>query len=262
MLEDVSDTALESLLGALERGRVQLPLSGTALSRLGVTELASHLAHLQAFDEATLPILLREVLRARRDRPKAPELVWTGPEGPAGSARSTGVVFRQLLASATRDVWMAGYSIDHGDRLFAPLFEAMRDRGVRARFLIHPKYKAGERRAPTVESGADLIINRFLEDNWDFGPPYPDIYYDPRPLERSPRASMHIKAVVVDDARVLIGSANFTYAGQQRNYEAGAYLESPDFARRLVNQLQSLIDAGHVLRYGAPGQGPKAGATR
>jgi phosphatidylserine/phosphatidylglycerophosphate/cardiolipin synthase-like enzyme len=63
---------------------------------------------------------------------------------------------------------------------------------------------------------------------------------------------MHIKAIVTDEARVLIGSANFTDAGQHRNYEAGAYVEDREFARRLVTQLQSLIDTGLVRRYGRP----------
>lgn len=251
MFADVSTTELESLREALRAGRVSPPLTALALDRVGAHGLLDHLDELALFDARSLAVLLASVLSERRRRPPTPELVWTGPEGPAATARRTEVVFRHLLVSAEREVWMAGYSIDHGERLFAPLHEVMVERGVRARFILHPKYEKGERRRSTIEAGASLIINRFLERNWSFGAPYPEIYYDPRPLERRPRASMHIKAVVVDDARVLIGSANFTNAGQHRNYEAGAYLEDPAFAKRLVRQLASLIEADLVHRYGA-----------
>lgn len=251
MLADVSTAELENVLAALRAGRVEPPLSSLALDRVGANALAPHLAALAPFDVATLSVLLQCVLSERLRRPPTPELVWTGPEGRAATARRTEVVFRHLLESAERDVWMAGYSIDHGDQIFAPLHRAMCDRGVKARFLLHPTYAKNERRQPTVSAGADVILNRFLANNWTFGPPEPDLYYDPRPLERRPKASMHIKAVVVDDARVLIGSANFTNAGQHRNYEAGAYLEDAVFARRLVSQLSSLIDARLVVKHGA-----------
>jgi phosphatidylserine/phosphatidylglycerophosphate/cardiolipin synthase-like enzyme len=62
---------------------------------------------------------------------------------------------------------------------------------------------------------------------------------------------MHAKLVVVDEAHVLIGSANFTQHGQQRNIEAGALIHDAAFAKQLVTQLQSLIDGGYVRRYGA-----------
>ncbi len=251
MFADVSNTELENLLAALRAGRVRLPLTAMALDRVGADGLRAHLPRLEPFTGRALAVLLEALLDERRRRPPTPELVWTGPEGPAATARRTEVVFRHLLASAERDVWMAGYSIDHGAQIFEPLYQAMSERGVKARFLLHPKYNPGETRQRTVEAGANLIVHRFLEHNWPFGPPRPDIYYDPRPLERRPRASMHIKAVVVDEARVLIGSANFTNAGQHRNYEAGAYLEDPAFAKRLVRQLASLIEGELVHRYGA-----------
>lgn len=251
MFADVETTDLDNLLNALRASRVAFPVSATGLDRLGAPSLVRHAGALQSFDASTLAVLLEAVLAERANRPATPELVWTGPEGPAATARRTEVVFRHLLESATQSVWMAGYSIDHGSQIFEPLHRVMKERGVRTRFLLHPQYARGERRQPTVQAGAELIINRFLAHNWPFGDPRPDIWYDPRPLERKPRASMHIKAVVVDDARVLIGSANFTNAGQHRNYEAGAYIEDPRFAERLARQLRSLIDAELVLPYGA-----------
>ena len=252
VLTDVPTSELRRLLTALDDGSATTPVSDLRAAQLGLDALANHLAALAAFDTATLRALLRAVLAEREAATPRAELVWTGPEGPTGRGRRTAIVFRRLLESAERDVWIAGYSIDHGKDLFAPLHDVMKERNVEARFILHPKYEPGEERLPTIEAGADFILNRFLTRNWPFGDPTPDLYYDPRPLERRPRASMHIKAVVVDEARVLIGSANFTDAGQHRNYEAGVYLEDPDLARRLVTQLQSLIDAKLVRRHGEP----------
>jgi phosphatidylserine/phosphatidylglycerophosphate/cardiolipin synthase-like enzyme len=169
----------------------------------------------------------------------------------AATARSTEVVFRDLLGGATRSVWMAGYSIDHGATLFAPLHRAMVERGVEARFLLNLQYPPGDRREASVEAGAARLVHGFLETQWPFGPPHPTIFYDPRTLARRAMASMHAKVVIVDETHTLVGSANFTQRGQQRNIEAGALLHDPAFARQLVTQLQSLIDGGYIARYGA-----------
>ena len=58
---------------------------------------------------------------------------------------------------------------------------------------------------------------------------------------------MHAKAVIVDAERVILGSANFTGRGTNRNIEAGVLLHSREFAKRLLRQWEALI-AGGVLR--------------
>jgi phosphatidylserine/phosphatidylglycerophosphate/cardiolipin synthase-like enzyme len=70
---------------------------------------------------------------------------------------------------------------------------------------------------------------------------------------------MRAKVVVIDEASVFIGSANFTERSQQRNIEAGALLHDAAFACQLVTQLQSLIDGDYVKRDGARGGPHHAG---
>ena len=77
----------------------------------------------------------------------------------------------------------------------------------------------------------------------------PKFYYDPRTLDSRVYASMHAKTLVVDEERVLIGSANFTNRGQTRNIEAGALLDDPGFAKALATQFQSLIDGNYIRSY-------------
>ena len=43
---------------------------------------------------------------------------------------------------------------------------------------------------------------------------------------------------------VVITSANFTEAAQQRNIEAGVLLDDPRLATRLTHQFNQLLDAG------------------
>lgn len=46
----------------------------------------------------------------------------------------------------------------------------------------------------------------------------------------------------------LIGSANFTGRGTDRNIEAGVLLHSPEFARTLLAQWEALISRGLLQR--------------
>ena len=94
------------------------------------------------------------MLAERQGRSRAPELVWTGPEGRLASARSTEVVFRDLLASARRSVWMAGYAVDHGKDLFEPLHQAMVQHGVQANFLLNLESEERAQRPSTAKPGS------------------------------------------------------------------------------------------------------------
>jgi phosphatidylserine/phosphatidylglycerophosphate/cardiolipin synthase-like enzyme len=47
---------------------------------------------------------------------------------------------------------------------------------------------------------------------------------------------------VVDKEQAFVSSANFTGAAQTKNIEAGVYLRSPSFARRLSQHFETLAD--------------------
>ena len=64
-------------------------------------------------------------------------------------------------------------------------------------------------------------------------------------------ASLHAKCIVVDERYTLIGSANFTARGQTRNVEAGALIDDPRFASRLLVQFNGLI-GGALFKRAAP----------
>ncbi len=253
MLKDIETRDLQAVIAAVDAGRVQGAVTGASLSRLGLGTLASQLSKVEGLTAAGLRLAASAALAEREGKPQSPELVWTGPAGRMGNARSTEVVFRDLLASTQKSVWMTGYAVDHGKDLFAPLHSRMVEaqqsgQPLRVRFLLNLEYKRKEVSEPTLEASAQVLTNRFLESNWPLEGPRPEFYYDPRTIDPKVFASMHAKTVVVDERRTLIGSANFTNRGQTRNIEAGAVIDDPTFARSLVSQLQSLIDAGKILR--------------
>ena len=77
----------------------------------------------------------------------------------------------------------------------------------------------------------------------------PKVFFDPRGVmeQARARANQHAKCVVVDNARVLITSANYTEWAQERNIELGVVIEDNMLAERVVHKFRSLIDAELLL---------------
>lgn len=105
----------------------------------------------------------------------------------------------------------------------------------------------------TREQRIHAQVAAFLRENWPSHAPRPRIYVDPRtaawnpgPLDetRGTFVSMHAKAVVIDAEHTILGSANFTGRGTDRNIETGVLLHSPEFARTLLTQWEALIASG------------------
>ncbi|MBI4957603.1 MAG: phospholipase [Myxococcales bacterium] len=249
-LSELATPDVETLLRAVEAGRLACPPTTAALVGLGLGERASALhALLGTLDRGGVEVALRVALaeRAHRQPPRL-DLVWTGPEAGTAPTRDTAIVVRQLFERARASVLVAGFRFDHGEELLRPLHAAMRDRAVSAAFFLDIDGEAAS--AAGAEAFATQRIDAFFAENWPFGSPRPDVYYDPRTAAPGPPwASLHAKCVVVDDRFTLIGSANFTTRGQSRNLETGVLIEDPAFGERVAEQWRSLVVAGLVSRY-------------
>jgi hypothetical protein len=246
-LTAISRPDLEALLHAIEIGRLPCPVDRTGLIAAGLGALADHVTVLAGLDQASTSAVL-EVTLAERTRATGSrlELVWTGPEARISSARDTAVVVRRLFAKAEKSVLIAGFCFDHGEDIFSPLHQVMRQRGVVTTIFLDI---AGEAASESeVDSYAAAVVDRFVDRNWPFGEPLPAFYYDPRTVEPRARASLHAKCIVTDTRQCLISSANFTDRGQTRNIEAGVLIDDRSFATKLARQWQGLIDAGLVRR--------------
>jgi phosphatidylserine/phosphatidylglycerophosphate/cardiolipin synthase-like enzyme len=247
-LKSVSTTALVELRDAIASGLLHTPVDRASLVGFGIRHQLDAIEHAFAGHRSAACLAVLDVTLAERaDRRPAPELVWTGPEAPAGTARDTAVVLRSLFEGARESVLLAGYSFDHAEDVLAPLHVAMCDHGVSARFFVD---------VPQVERHADVeahlarFFGAFLSESWPFGEPRPRLYYDKRALAPGPPwCSLHAKCVVVDGAKAFVSSANFTQRGQERNIEVGVLIEDASFASYLAGQWLGLVDVGMVGEY-------------
>lgn len=196
----------------------------------------------------TLQLLASERADARR-RWEGIELTWTGPDDVVTETRDTGAVARQLFATATRDLLVATFAIDGGSKA-AALLGVLRDRmvavpGLRVRFFVNVHREHDDDRP------ADVLVTeytaRFWTEVWPWTP-RPAVFYDRRSVARSPgpKACLHAKVVVQDQARTLITSANLTEAAQLRNIEAGVLLGDAAFARGVLEQFSRLVQRGYL----------------
>lgn len=198
--------------------------------------------------------LLLEVVAAERmpgSEAMKVELVTSGPDA-AGDSRDTGVILRQLFASAERRVLIVGFAIHQGREIFAVLAERMRQLpDLAVRMCVEVRRSAGD------TTRADALLKRFAErfvgQEWP-GPRLPDAFYDPRSLAEGDghRASLHAKCVVVDGERSYIGSANFTEAAQLRNIEIGVVIDKLSTARAIEGHFLGLIERAHLARLPMP----------
>jgi phosphatidylserine/phosphatidylglycerophosphate/cardiolipin synthase-like enzyme len=240
---------LEQLLVVLERRRLECPFSEADLVDAGFHGFAADVvAAFDGLDGAGVVAALRMVIAERVSRPPPRlDLVWTGPETRASVARSTHLVVQRLFESARRAVMVGGYSFDTPE-ILEPLHRAMKDRSVEVTLFLDIDGAAST--AEGAEAFATAFIDRFFRTVWTFGPPKPEVFYDPRTAAPGPPwASLHAKCIVVDDERSLITSANFTDRGQTRNIEAGVLIEDVGFAGELAAQWRQLVSEGLVVRY-------------
>src|SRR5690606_35060420 len=102
-------------------------------------------------------------------------------------------------------------------------------------------------------SSSEGIVTKYAEafrlKHWPWQPA-PELYFDARALETETksRASFHAKVVVIDRRKLLVTSANFTEAAQQKNIEMGLLCSLPHLAERVCGYLEGLRKSGHLRR--------------
>lgn len=247
-LKDVATTVLTQLRDAVATGALKTPVDRAALVGFGVRhQLDSIEAALGGHKSAACLAVLDVALAEREDRRPTPELVWTGPEAQAGTARDTSVVLRELFESARESVILGGYKFYKASKLLAPLHRSMCDHGVSAQFFVHIEQTKS---AVSEKEYVARELEEFFATSWTFDGPAPRIYYDRRAVRPGPPySSMHAKCVVVDGARAFVSSANFTSRAQEQNIEVGVLIDDPSFASFLAGQWLGLIEAGFVAEF-------------
>lgn len=246
-----SPNELERLAQALRDGRLAIPCSAVALSRLSLpatTELIADLNELgteglSAKGLASLVEAIRDERNAAFGAGPAIELVATGPD-PGERVRDTGVVVNQLFAEAQQSVLMTGFALYNGRQIFGRLAERMdADPALEATLCLDIS-------RPGVDTTRDSDIvarfaKTFLEKHWP-GKRLPVVYYDPRALsmDRAARSVLHAKALVVDRRTAFVTSANPTPAAYQRNIELGVLISQCSLPGQISDHIGGLIRSG------------------
>lgn len=254
-LGDLTPETRSALIRAFEAGRLSEPYNEYSVQRYtGVAHAAKVAAELSRLAGLGMtPVHLAEVVKIAGGAPPSPvaSLVWSGPDDVGAETRDTGVVMRELFHAAQKSVLLVGFAVYQGKRIFRDLAAKMdRDAALVVRMCLHVERPKDAPFAPAEEI-AQRFADRFRSEMWP-GARVPEIYFDPRTLAPlvpgQKRVSLHAKVVVVDEARSLVTSANFTEAAQERNIEAGALLDDASFARSLVRQIDGLIARGALQR--------------
>jgi phosphatidylserine/phosphatidylglycerophosphate/cardiolipin synthase-like enzyme len=241
--------ARQKLIEALGARRLVAPFGELAVARyigkLAAAEIAPEIERLAAL--GLTAELFTEMLKAfETDRAQAATLVWTGPDDTAGM-RDTGVVVRELFSRAERHVLVAGFAVYQGHAIFEELaarMDAITELEVDMYLNVNRKY--GDTTAS--EQILAAFARRFRESIWP-RERTPSVYYDPRALEiADKRAALHAKCVVTDREYVLVTSANFTEAAQERNIEVGLLVRDEAIGEQLCLQFRALVERGDLRR--------------
>jgi phosphatidylserine/phosphatidylglycerophosphate/cardiolipin synthase-like enzyme len=252
----LSDHEIKAVEDALRSGRLVAPFPAATCQAYVASEHAAALG--VALEElgrdgvgpAQVATLLGMLAADRRARPEpgvVVDLVASGPEAPGVPSRDTSVVVRELFRHAQQSVLVVGYVVYQGRHVFRALADRMRAHPeLRVRLCLDVSRPVGD---TSLDSEIlQRFAARFRTQEWP-GDRVPEIYYDPRALERDlgRRATLHAKCIVVDRAQAFLSSANFTEAAQGRNIELGVLVHSGLLAARLADHFEGLVAAG-VLR--------------
>jgi phosphatidylserine/phosphatidylglycerophosphate/cardiolipin synthase-like enzyme len=248
-----------ALIEALESGYLALPCSPAALAHaLGARDVpqsaSEALERLQGQGASALVIAawLRS-LEAARAEVRSPELVWTGPAVQGLHARDTRQVYEQLFRSAERRLWVSSYAYFDGPRAFDLLARRMDQcPGLEVTLLLNLQSPRQELERVEPEELITRFSQRFWKHAWP-GQRRPEVFFDPRVLERSPDRSspaglLHAKAVLADDRWVFITSANLTAAAWDQNIELGLLTEEPPLAAQIARHFEILIARKLLVR--------------
>jgi len=242
----------ERLAQALRTGLLAPPYGPAAISGVigetGASDgVIDAMAKLQARGVSPAAIsLVLDAATAAAAQITRPELVWTGPEVPGLHARDTARVYEELVAAASRSLWISTFTYYDGPKAFRTLAQRM-DAVPELRVSLLLNIGRARTDGGSPAELAKAFSERLWRHDWP-GERRPAVFYDPRALDPGvPGAVLHAKAVIADEQVALVTSANLTEAAFERNIEAGVLSRDAALATALVVHFRTLIDRQLLL---------------
>lgn len=153
------------------------------------------------------------------------EWVISGPRDRTEPVRDTAAVASSLIAQAERTLLVATYATNDVANITADLAAAVA-RGVRVDAIAETR---------GTDAAARLAVI-----------PGVHVWHWPEDL-RPAGAAMHAKLIIVDDSKVLLGSANLTGRALGINLEIGAMIHAPVDVQRLARHFRILMSPAHAV---------------
>ncbi|GAB3868033.1 DISARM system phospholipase D-like protein DrmC [Dactylosporangium cerinum] len=226
---------LVELLTPTELRRVAASLEATGRVRRAAREVAATreaLAHrllselVPEFGAAhALAAALRVAARILERQPEPPTIIWSGPQLPGDSVRTTDAIER-LIDEAEESVLASTYS---GSGT-APFVQALR--------------RAANRKV-TIMVVADVVKQRDCAYAIASAVPRAKVYgyhYE----HQSGAGYQHSKVLVIDGQISLVTSANLSAAALERHLEAGLLTRDISVASGIARRMTDLIQSGHL----------------
>lgn len=178
-----------------------------------------------------LAAALRVAARTMERQPEPPTVVWSGPQLPGDSVRTTDAIER-LIDEAEESVLASTYS----GSATAPFVQALR--------------RAASRKL-TITIVADVVRQRDCAYAIASAVPRAKVYgyhYD----HQSGAGYQHSKVLVIDGQISLVTSANLSAAALERHLEAGLLVCDVSVASAIVRRISDLVNAGYLRPLGSP----------
>nr|WP_281371426.1 DISARM system phospholipase D-like protein DrmC [Petropleomorpha daqingensis] len=226
---------LGELLAPTELRRVADSLAIDGVARRAVRTLApekrvaaeEHVAAvLSAFGSREAVAATLRVIASTADKaPSPPTLVWSGPQLPGDSVRTTAAVVR-LIDDAEVSVLASTYS----GSASAPFVQALK-RAAQRRLEITVVCDVSQR-VDCAEAIRDAVPRARVLGLHDTDTGQPRM--------------QHSKVLVIDDRAALVTSANLSYAAVEKNLEAGVLVDDSAFASQITRRFADLLAAGNL----------------
>ncbi len=175
--------------------------------------------------------LLGAAAAVRRARARQSlDVVWTGPESGISTSRLTAATVTGLVSAARHEILLVSYATQAEPALEEALAGAARRRVeivlVAERHADNPGYHGPDLPFPGIPA---------TRLSWPAG-------------RRPPGASLHAKAIVVDDEIALVTSANLTSRAMEANLECGILIRGGPQPRAIRDHVHALWSLGQLRR--------------